>query len=545
MQKNVRVINDVRNLDQFDIIDKIWDGRGIYDYNEFLNPSEEDMIPFEEMDNIDKAYDIITKNIDEHNIFFVHFDCDNDGLCAGNIAYRWLDQMGANVKCGINQGKEHGILDFDLSLVNGVSLMWIVDSIQTSIEPYERILNSGVKDILITDHHLISDELRQQMQENGHIILVSSAVNYKNPQLSGAATTWKVCAYADYMNLNNISDDLVDCCAAGTISDLCDLSIKENRYLVYRGLNHLVNPGIKKVIGSYEFNASAVSFSLAPIVNSANRLNQNEKAMQLFLSNDDGEIKSLIKDLKNCKDTQNDIVAELTPSLMLQAEGQIGQKCMFFIIPSDIEASVAGLLGNRLLENFLVPLCVLQKHQLDDGSYEMSGSARGIGVDSFKKYVESTGIGWSAGHENAFGLGVPLEDYHKFKNALREELKDVEFKQEIVADIQINPEQVTDWLIQQTKIMNKVSGSGFKPVNVYLEGITNYEVSHMRGGKHLKIILPDGLVLIKWNFGGNFDDLIGKKISVVGTLDSNFFGRTKYRQIIISDLIVDDFYTKK
>lgn len=538
MQKNIRVINDVRGLESDEIIEKILDSRGIYDIFDFLNPSEDSIIPFEELNNIDKAYEIITKNIEENNKIFVHFDTDNDGLCSGNIAYRWLKDMCSNVDCGINQGKEHGIENIDLSLLEGVSLLWIVDSIQQSIEPYERILNSGVKDILITDHHLISDELIHKMNDNGHIILVSSAVNYPNPQLSGSGVTWKVCAYADSVNWNNISDNLIDCCAAGIVSDMCDLSVPENRYLVSRGLNNLVNPGIKKIIGGYEFNSSTIMFSLAPIVNSANRLYENEKVLKLFISNDDVEIKSLIKELKKCKDIQNEIVAELMPLLEEQIQSQIGQKCMFFIIPNNLKASITGLIGNKLLEKVQVPLFVLQDMILKDGSHEMSGSMRAVGVESFEKYIKSTNLGWVAGHENAAGFGIHIDDYEKFKIAIQDTLKDVEFKQEIVADIQINPNQINDWLIEQTKMFNKISGSGFKPINVYMQNITDYEVCSIGDGKHLKLELPNGVVLIKWNYNGDFEELKNKKVSVIGTLDSSFLGKTRYRQVIISDIIV-------
>ena len=61
--------------------------------------------------------------------------------------------------------------------------MWIVDSIETYMFPYETAFNFGVDHIVITDHHLCSRSMQKQMERTGRITLVSSAVDYPNPAL--------------------------------------------------------------------------------------------------------------------------------------------------------------------------------------------------------------------------------------------------------------------------------------------------------------------------------------------------------------------------
>jgi hypothetical protein len=62
----------------------------------------------------------------------------------------------------------------------------------------------------------------------------------------------------------------------------------------------------------------------------------------------------------------------------------------------------------------------------------------------------------------------------------------------------------------------------------------------MSGGKHLKLIADNGkLLFIKWNFSSNWDQFDGS-VSAIGSLDSGFFGRTYYRQLIMNDFIVDN-----
>ena len=546
MEKKWVVKNDCRGMTTSEIIDTILEDRGVENINSLLYPTEDCLIPFEKMKNIDRAAQIITKNIENDGSFFVHFDTDTDGVSAGSIAVRWLRNHTDRVFYGINQGKEHGIAKLDLSVLDGIDVLWIVDSIETRMFPYEKVLEAGVKHIIITDHHLVSRSLQKQMERTGAITLVSSAVDYPNPALSGSATTWKLCAYMDWIELDDYSDDLVDLASTGLIADMVDIGMEslENRHICLRGFTNEVNPALKKINGSYEFNSQAISFGIAPLVNASNRMNENEKAVELFLSEDSKEITRLVNELKTCKEYQNIEIADVMPLLEEQAESQMDKKVMFFFVETNAE--VKGLIGNKLLEKYQRPVIVLSNRiEVDEetgevGKHEFFGSARAVGVKDFKKYVEDTGLVGSGGHENAFGLWFDAEVLEDFQNALESALKDVEFVQETTVDIQISQDQITDDLIRQIKMLNRISGQGWPQISVMVSGIDGYEVGAMSGGKHLKLIADGGKTLfIKWNFNSDWDQFHGP-ISAIGSLDSGCFGRTYYKQLIMSDWRIDD-----
>lgn len=546
MQKKWTVRNDCRGMSTNEIINTILEDRGVEDINSLLYPDEECLIPFEKMKNIDRAAKVITNNIENDGSFFVHFDTDTDGVSAGSIAVRWLKQHTDRVSYGINQGKEHGIAKLDLSLLDGIDVLWIVDSIETKMFPYERVLASGVKHIIITDHHLVSKSMQRQMERTCSITLVSSAIDYPNPALSGSATTWKLCAYMDYMELDDYSDDLVDLATCGLIADMVNVGVDspENRYIAYKGFNNQVNPALKKINGSYEFNSQAVSFGIAPLVNASNRMNENEKAVELFLSEDSKEITKLVNNLKFCKESQNIEIAEIMPFLEEQAESQMDQKVMFFFVETNAE--VKGLIGNKLLEKYQRPVIVLSNRisvNEETGEvekHEFFGSARAVGVHSFKEYVDNTGLVGSGGHENSFGVWLDEEVLKDFQNALEDALKNVEFVQESVVDIQISVDQITSDLIKKIKMLDRISGQGWPKITVMVSDVEDYIVSSMSGGKHLKLQVDDrNLLFIKWNFTGDWDQFNGK-LSVIGGLDSGFFGRTYYDQLIMNGWKVDD-----
>ena len=62
----------------------------------------------------------------------------------------------------------------------------------------------------------------------------------------------------------------------------------------------------------------------------------------------------------------------------------------------------------------------------------------------------------------------------------------------------------------------------------------------MSGGKHLKLSTDNGgLLFIKWNFTGDWEQFDGP-VSAIGSVDSGFFGRTYYRQLIMNDFEVEN-----
>lgn len=527
MKKKWNIKIDGRNLDSTEIIDTLLESRGINDVTEFLHPSEDDVLPLEKLHNIDKAAQVILDGVDDiDTVFLVYYDTDSDGCTAGSIATRYLEHLGANVFTYINEKKDHGIKNFDTDLLNNVDIIWIVDSIQDSIEPYKRFLDKNVQ-IVITDHHLIKDELRKEMEDLG-IILVSSAVDYENPALSGSGVTWKLCQYIDYMNLDDYSDKMIDLAAVGLIADMSDMMSKENRAICDKAFKSLHNLGIKKINGGYAFVSRNVSFGIAPKINAANRVNHNDLAMNVFLSDDENEIAEIIKGLNDCREEQNKIVAEIMPKLEEQAQEQLENKCMFFFIPDDTEASVSGLIGNKLLEKYNRPLLVLKKY-----GNEFSGSMRAIGVTSFKEYCDNTGIGWCSGHENAAGIGIPIIQFEEFKTAILKELADVEFVCETTADIQLDAKQITDNLIKDLNSLNRISGTGFEPIMVMIE-TDDYEVGNMSKGKHLKIIDNNtGMIFVKWNYNGSWN--FNGTFKAIGTIEKAHYGRYDYKQLTIQD----------
>ena len=526
MEKILTAKIDGRNMENdAEIIDAILESRGIEDVASFLKPSIDDMIPFDEMNGLARAYQIIDDAILMGDKFLVLADVDADGCCSNAIITKYLRRCGADVKCIINDGKEHGAEHLDLSLLADIDVMIIVDSLNNDPEVYKRILDTDTR-LIVFDHHLPEQRL---FDANLDFVLVTSAKDYPNEHLSGAGVCLKYALYADEMNLTDYANDLWVYAAIGIIADMSDMSAPENRYIAYRGLAQFKNPIVQKMVGNYAFDSQSVSFSIGPLVNAAVRMHENEKAMNVFLAEDDEEIVELVKDLKNCRERQNEIVAEMIADLLEQGETQLDRKCMFFMLENDTDAEITGLVANRLLSEFQRPLFVLR---LKDGQY--AGSMRAVGVDNMLEISNDTGLCVCQGHPLASGAFINEVDFDGFKIAIEEKLKDVEFSINVEADIELEPSQINENLIKQLTALNKISGTGCPAITVLIR-TDNYEVSTFSTKKHLKVIDESGLLIVKWNcmdwqtMGNNGE------IVAVGTLAVQFYGRNKFLQLTVDE----------
>ena len=527
--KKFNIKSDCRGMNDVDIFNTILADRGIEDVNHFLNPTENDLLPLDSLPNVHKAYEVLMTYINNGNHISILADTDTDGITSGSIIYRYLKHYTDNLSIYINGGKAHGLLGQDLNRFNDADLVIIVDSLDADCSAYKELVDNG-KEIIILDHHAVNDEIPYDK----YVTLVTSQVDYNNKALSGAGVVWKFCKYIDLQELNDYADNYVDLCATGLVADMMDVTNLENRYIISKGLEKINNLALKKIIGSFDFNSTAIAFSVAPLINACNRMNKNEAALDAFLSDNNKEVLAYMRILKKCKEDQNNEVSTLMDSVTKQCEKQLDKKMITVFV--DTPYGVAGLIGNKILEKYKRPLLILR-----DTGDTYSGSMRAVGVDDFRQMCEDSGLADARGHELASGITIPKENYDKFTSYIENELKDLDLSTEIDVDIRLNIEDVNRNLINYIKQIDKISGTGFKPVKVYINGITEYEIGQMSDYKHLVLKPNPYTYIIKWNFTGSFDEfedhsMMNDEVEIVATLDSGFLGRNFVLKLVCDEL---------
>lgn len=518
-KKNYNILNDCRGMYEEEIIDTLLDSRGINDPNSFLHPTEEYMLPLDSMTYIGVAAERVDQAIKNDEWVGVLWDTDLDGVSSGTIITRYLQNfLTTKMNTYIDYGKKHGLKGQDLKKFEMLDLLIIVDSLDNSVEQYKKLAEAGV-DIIILDHHAIKPEIPY----DDYAILVSSQRDYDNPALSGAGVTWKFCKYLDKRYSMSYADELMDLAACGLVADMVDMTVMENRYIVYKGLQKIYNPAVKKIVGSFPFNSTAISFSIAPLVNAANRIGKNEDAMFAFMADENKEVLKYVKVLKSCKEQQNEEVERLLPDVIAQCDLQSDKKMVYAFI--DTKFGIAGLLANKLLEKYQKPILVLKN--VGD---TYSGSMRAVGVDDFRKICNDSGLAQADGHELASGIKIEKSNFDDFIFYIEDNLPELSTETTITVDAQIDVSDITRKLIDGVKELDFVSGTGFKQFRFFVDGIDEYEIGQMSDYKHLVVKPNDFLQFIKWNFNGSFDymedhSMMGDELEAVVTLDSGWLGR--------------------
>ena len=519
------------------IENEILKSRDIVNLDRFLYPIEEDMVPFEEFKNINSAANVVIDGIKNAKNFFVYGDVDCDGICSTAIITRYLMNFsnGGTVTPYINEGKKHG-LDYAAPCFDKkYDIVIIVDAIEDSSTPYNTLLDMGSEIVVLDHHNLVPEVLAMQKR----IHLVSSMNDYPNPNLCGAGVTLKFCLYLDTLMGTNYANDYYDFAACGICADMMSVGTDalENRFICKQGFDNVKNLAIIKLKGSYNMDATTVSFGIAPLVNAANRMNQNWDALKAFLSDDESEINQLIENLKGCREKQNKKVEEAYAKIEAQAESQKDKKVMFFVL--DESDGISGLLANKALGQFQRPIIMTKETKDITGEETYMGSIRAAGVEDFSKLVNKTRYAKALGHSNAAGFSMQKKNKEKFSKKIEEALVGKEFEQHVNVDIQLSQRQICKELITWLKQLNRISGIGFPPVTVMIEDVTDYEVGYLSNGRHTKITTPY-MLFIKWNC--NDWEFISDEgsLSAYGTLDQGFFGKKFNYRMIMEDYKIDE-----
>ena len=528
-KKNYKVLNDCRQMYEDEVFEVILKQRGIADPEHFFNPTEDDLFPLDNLYRIDEAFDRLDKAIKEDEKIAILFDTDLDGTASGAIITRYLRNFTNNIETYIDEGKQHGLIGQDIEKFFDVDLLIVVDSLDKNELQYKKLYENKT-DVIILDHHAI----KESVPYDDYSILVSSQRKYSNPQLSGAGVTWKFCKYMDEQYLTGYADELVDLAACGLVGDMMDMTVMENRYIVSKGLSKINNPAIKKIVGGFEFNSTAISFSVAPIINASNRIGKNDIAMKAFIEDDNKTLLKYMRELKKCRVLQNEEVDRILPEAINSCEEQKDKKMIVVFIDTDY--GISGLLGNKLLERYQRPILILK-----DCGDTYKGSMRATGVSDFRKICNESGLAKADGHELASGIEIKKELLNEFTIYIEETLPELKDDSTTNIDIQLDISDITRKMVDLIKRFDRISGTNFPSVKVYIDNIYDYEIGNMSDYKHLTIKPNDYLLIIKWNYNGSFEkmkdhSLVNDELRVVGTIDSGFLGRKFVLKVICDEI---------
>ncbi len=310
----------------------------------------------------------------------IYGDFDTDGISATALLVQGLSLLNCHatpyIPHRLTEG--YGLKTAALEELKrqGISLVITVDCGITALAEVKRAKRIGL-DIIITDHHTPPEVLPPA---DAIINPKLAGSNYPFPELAGVGVAFKLLqALFRGIGKEPQLDQLTDLVALGTVADVVPL-LGENRYLVKQGLK-LINTsprlGLREIANQCGLNlakldAEGISWTIAPRLNAAGRLEHAMGSYRLLMSDSPAEADELAKWLEE----KNSERQKLTSQALAKAKEQVlarGISPLLMVGDSEFPVGICGLVASRLAEEFYRPAIVIRT-----GERISTGSCRSI-----------------------------------------------------------------------------------------------------------------------------------------------------------------------
>ena len=475
--------------------------------------------------DLNKAVDRFIQAIENNEKIIIYGDYDVDGITSTSLFIRFFNDIKfTNFDYYIpNRLKEGYGLRMDSIKnieINQFDLLITVDCGITAIKEVDFLNEQGL-DVIITDHHKLSEKLPaayavvdpQREQSKYYKVLAGVGVVFKLLQ-----------AVDNKLNLNIIKNHL-DLVTLGTVADIVELK-NDNRIIVKEGLKVLKNTnklGLKKLLSKLKLddkkiNPGQIGYIVAPPINAIGRMEDPDEGVKLLITNKEEEAEKISKKLISInRDRQKKEEKIYNKALKMIEKEDIKNQKPIVLSSRNWHRGVIGIVASRLVEKYYLPVILIAIGEDGVGH----GSARSIsklditeGLGYAKEFLDNYG-----GHSMAAGLSIKEENINKFRNKLNEYIKESlnpeDFIPGIKVDSIIDVNKITHEFHKKLDLL-KPYGVGNPRPKFLLSNIklkNHYTVG--KKNKHLKIKLSNGLSGICFNMGDIHHKIKDKKLDLV------------------------------
>ena len=567
------------NNDNTNVLETVLHNREIEDYKKYLNLDENVIIPYQRLENIEKAVEVFDKHYSKNNCIGIIPDSDVDGQCSSAELYLYIRRMNKDYPIKIihhDKPKAHGLSDIEVP--KDVKLLIVADAGTNDIKECCELREKGI-DIIILDHH-------EQEKDNPYAVVVNnqSSPNYPNKQLCGGGIVYKWLKALDDYYWNEYADDYLDLVAFSNISDVMDLREFETKYLVETGLKNINNKLIKALIEAQDYsingkiNIHNVQWYLTPIVNAMIRMGSKEEKKLLFkafieqdevfeykkratkdkpaeiiIENIYDRVARLCKNVKSKQDRLRDKSVKIITDTVRDTSKQ--DKIIITDVTDILDSSLTGVVAIKIAEQFNKPCLLLRKYKdSDTEKIVYGGSGRNVNhspIENLKNLVNSTGLfNFAQGHASAFGCNLDVDKKDEALKVLNELLKDVEYDSTYNVDFIMDVEDVdTDLIMKMSKFEDIICQGIEEPITA-VENISLTRDCFEIFGKNedtISFIINDiKYIQFKCKPGNKLYDFLQDAwdeedsitFNIVGKPSINEYNGIKTPQIVIEDVNV-------
>src|SRR6056300_436003 len=415
----------------------------------FFRPSLNHLHDPYRMKDMERAVERIEKARLQQEHVMIYGDYDVDGTTSVALMCDFLEGKFPIEAYIPDRYKEGYGLSFDginLAAELGVTLLIALDC---GIKAFDQIAHAkslGI-DIIVCDHHRPEEELPK-----AHAILDPKRPDclYPYKELSACGVGFKLCqALCERWGLPHepYLYPLLDLCAVSIAADIVHVT-GENRLLAHYGLQRIRNgqarAGFMSLLEAsakspHSLTLRDISFSIAPRINAAGRMESGLRAVELLRSTDRAEQDKLAERINAFNQDRRETQAEIFEEAKEELDPENYPNSNVLYRPH-WHKGVVGIVASKIVETHYRPTIILTK----SGDH-LGGSARSvIGFDVYNAIEACEAhILQFGGHKYAAGLTLDEAQLPHFKKAfetycaanLTAEMKSPELEYDAVASL--------------------------------------------------------------------------------------------------------------
>jgi len=527
--------------------------RGIHTYEAaktFFRPQLSQLHDPFLMKDMHKAVERIIKAFAAQEKILIYGDYDVDGTTAVASMFQFIRSLHPLSEFYIPHRYREGYglsqAGIDYAAAHNFSLIITLDCGIKSVDLIQQAADRGI-DCIVCDHHLPDAILPP-----AHAILNPKQIDCPYPfkELCGCGVGFKLMtALTKQLQLpDNSYLQFLDLVVTAIAADIVPIN-GENRILAYYGMKKVnENPcsGIKALLTlsgvQKSMHIQNLVFIIAPRINAAGRMDDAQKAVQLFLQPDEASAMEWAEQLQvnNTERREADSQITIEALELLKHDPLHAGKKSTLVYRETWHKGVVGIVASRLIDTYYRPTIVLTK----SGDYA-AGSARSVAGFNLYEAIHACRewlLGYG-GHFAAAGLTLLPEHIDSFsqafENAVAKQITPEQETPEIKIDATIQFADIKQSFFNILQQMEPFGPENMRPVFLATK-VRNKGYSKLVKDQHIKFSLSQQNITfngIGFNMA-HFFPLVdsGELLDVVFTIDENEYNGNISLQLKVLDV---------
>jgi len=489
--------------------------------------------------DMDRATERIVSAIQNQEKITIIGDYDVDGVTSTTLMKLFFEEIDYPVEWIIpNRFKDgYGLSANIIPRIKGTDLAITVDNGISAVYAAQLCKEQGIE-LIITDHHLLAPEIPEAY---AIIDQKQEACTFPYEEVCGAQIAWYLIAsLKNALKADIKMMDYMELVAIAVIADMMPLQ-HINRAMVIAGiekLNKSNRPAIKAFKEqSQKENISAedIGFFLAPLLNSAGRMEDASYAVEFLVSKNIYDARVRLERLIDFNTARKTTEQEITQKALAQGSQNDN---VIVAVGDDWHEGVVGIVAARVARAYEKPCIVLTRSE--EGV--LKGSGRSFSncdlfslVNDCREHLEKFG-----GHAAAIGLSLSEERLDAFKNQVEKNYLEKNYEQEENDPDIIGLLHFREVSFDLTTLMKQFEpyGQGNPTPKFISKDVELYQVDTMgKEGEHLRFsLMQNGIVLpaVKFKTREKFDT--GSKADIVYTVNENHFRGNVTLQLMLEKI---------